>query len=337
MVIEATVKRGLSEDVMLGYKGGLPMAEMILNGFDLKQIRAHDTTLRKDEWIEMDNALLQEVSMRLVAVADLIGRGLTYSLPNAMGTTRHEWEKVSDMDPATRSMDGATRGENDRQTFDMDAIPIYITHKDFNMRARHLAATRAGQTPLDTSQIQVAGRLIAESYEDALINGSKLKAGGGLQSYGYLNYTHRNTHSLATAWNAATVTGENILTDVLNMIDVAKGDRFFGPYVMYINSKWYTKLNQDFKANSDKSIRSRLMEIEALESIKELDVLGDTNNVILVQMTRDVVSMVVGEEPRSIVWDSDGGMLINFKVMGISVPKIKSDFSDRCGIVHASV
>jgi hypothetical protein len=62
----------------------------------------------------------------------------------------------------------------------------------------------------------------------------------------------------------------------------------------------------------------------------------DDNNVLLIQMTSDVVVMLNGADLQAIQWDVEGGMRINFKAMTIQVPLIRSDIDNRCGIVHMS-
>jgi len=54
----------------------------------------------------------------------------------------------------------------------------------------------------------------------------------------------------------------------------------------------------------------------------------------MVQMTSDVIRMVVGMEITTVQWETNGGMLQNFKVMGIIVPQIRSDINSLCGIAY---
>ena len=53
-------------------------------------------------------------------------------------------------------------------------------------------------------------------------------------------------------------------------------------------------------------------------------------------MSDDVVSMVEGLPIQTLEWDSEGGMVVNFKVMTILVPQIRNDQTLRSGIVHLS-
>jgi hypothetical protein len=101
----------------------------------------------------------------LVGVADLIGAGLVKPVSNALAKTVFGYEKVDFMDPATVSLDGTSRTANDRQEFSLNQLPLPITHKDFFINLRVLAASREKGEALDTTQVRTAGRVVAEKAE----------------------------------------------------------------------------------------------------------------------------------------------------------------------------
>lgn len=292
-------------------------------------------TLRKEEWKSFDEALVEEGVIRLRAAADLMNAGLTSTIPNGLGKTVREWEKVTDMLPAELSLDGNVRTEDDRQEFLLQQLPLPIAHKDFSLNLRTLIASRDRGESLDTTQVRTAGRLVAELVESTLINGST-KAFGGLTIFGYRTHPDRNTAGFGTggAWTGAK-TGEEILTDLLTMITGAEGDRFFGPYWLYVAADASTKLAEDFKANSDKTIMQRLMEVDQLAAIRVADQMPAAN-VVLVQGTRDVAELIEGEPLQTVQWDINGGFRINFKAFTIQVPLVKSDAQGRSGVFHMS-
>lgn len=292
-------------------------------------------TLRKDEWKSFDEALVEEGVIRLRAVADLMNAGLTSMIPNGLGKTVREWERVTDMFPAEVSLDGNVRTEDDRQEFVLSQLPLPITHKDFSLNLRTLIASRERGESLDTTQVRTAGRLVAEKTEAMLLNG-ETKTFGGLTIYGYTTHPDRNTAGFGnSAWSSGTPDGEDILTDLLTMITALEGDRFFGPYWLYVPANTSTKLEEDFKANSDKTIRQRLMEVEPLQQIRVVDQLT-ADNIVLVQGTRDVAEMIEGEPLQTVQWDINGGFRINFKAFQIMVPLVKSDAQGRSGVFHMS-
>ncbi len=295
-----------------------------------------NATLRKDEWIHLDTALVEEGMIRLQGVADLLGAGLTRPVQNAMGKTVFEYEKVTDMNPAEVSLDGNSRSENDRQEFELDSVPLPLTHKDFNIDLRTLEASRNTGESLDTTQIRTAGRLIAEETELMLFQGGKQF--GGKAIWGYTNFPDRNqvTYGTNGAWSAAAKTGEDILADVLTMIAAAQADRYYGPYWIYVDSASSVKLEDDYKDESDKTIRQRILEVNQVSSIRVVDQMP-ANHTLLVQATLDVAAMVTGIPLQTIQWDINGGFKIAFKAFQIMIPLIRSDAAGRCGVVDMTV
>lgn len=292
-------------------------------------------TLRKDEWVAFDEALIEAAVVRTRGVSDLINAGLTMQVPNSMGKTVLEYEKISDMDPASVSLDGMVRTENDRVEFGLSALPLPITHKDFFLNLRTLTASRLRGEPLDTTQVRIAGRKIAEMQEQMLFSGGKTF--GGNPIYGYTTHPDRNTISFGAGgtWSGAGKTGEQMLADSLLLISTSETDRMYGPWVIYVSRNMSTRLDGDFKANSDKTIRQRLLEVEGINSIRVVDFLA-ADNVVMVQMTSDVVVLVQGEPLQTVQWDIEGGFGLNLKAFIIQVPLIRSDIDGKSGIVHMS-
>lgn len=294
-------------------------------------------TLRKDEWKEFDEVLIEEAAIRLRGVADLIGAGLVKTVANGMGKTVYEYEKVTDMGSATTSMDGLSRTENDLVEFMLNGLPLPITHKDFFINLRKLMASRERGEALDTTQVRIAGRVVAEATETMLFSGGKTF--GGLPIYGYLTHPNRivSVHFSDDVWSAASVDGADIIKDVLAGIAALEAQRFYGPYWVYVPSGYSTKLEEDFKANGSQTIRQRILSIDRVQKLTVADKCTD-GHVIVMQPTMEVACMVEGEALQTIQWDVQGGFQINFKAFTINVPLIRADASSRCGVcdIHHS-
>src|SRR5688572_27041238 len=91
-----------------GAGAGVAM-KLLQSGFNVDALRPQDT-LRRDDWIFFDNTVVDIARTRLIGIADLIRQGLVMNLPNALGHTRVEWERIGDMDPAEISMAAVTEG-----------------------------------------------------------------------------------------------------------------------------------------------------------------------------------------------------------------------------------
>ncbi len=293
------------------------------------------TVLQNYEWKYFDQELIAEAQIRLRGVAALISAGLVKRIPNGLAKTVLEYSKITDMDPAVVSMDGVTRSENDRIDYSAAGLPLPITHKDFYLNLRTLLASREGGQPLDSTYVRLAGRKVAEETERMLFSGGKVFA--GLSIYGLTNHPNRNTASFGTngAWSAAAKTGADIIADINTMLAALAGDRFYGPYWIFVPANAAFKLGEDYKAATSGTIRERALAIDGISQIMVVDQLA-SGNVVMVQPTSDVIEMVEGEPLQTVQWDIHGGFQINFKAFQIMVPLIRADAQGRSGIVHMS-
>ena len=301
-----------------------------------KQIQVNTTgTLRRDEWKALDEAVLGISESRLVGVNDLVTRGLVYNLGNAMGTTVLESHDVSDALTAELSMDGVTRGRNDRPVFGTTYLPIPIIHADYEINARVLAASRNMRNPLDTTMAERAARKVSEKLEAMLFTSTTYTFGGGT-IYSYLNHPNRNPVSLGTAWDDSGVTGADIIDKVLELKQASINAFHFGPWVLYIPTAYETKLDADYDASTPgTTIRERILKIAGITGVQVIDTMT-ADNVLLVQMTSDVVRLVRGMGIQNVQWQTEGNFVNKYKVMTIAVPQIRADQNGKSGVTHAS-
>lgn len=291
--------------------------------------------LQYDEWKDIDRAVIGVATQRLVAVADLIGRGLTHPL-GSIGNTISLFERSSDITGATIDMSGVTRAEKDTVAYDYGQVPVPIVHKDFSVNIRRLEASRKFGEAIDTTMAGLAARVVAESSEDMLLSGASIQVDGAT-IYGYTSHPDRNTVTLSMQWTNASKTGALILADVQAMLAAARADRMFGPFVLYIPASYEGKLDDDFNPSTSdtRTIRERILKLGGIEDIKVVDRMPD-HNVVLVQMTKETVDMAIAQDINTISWEEKGGLATEYKVMAVWVPRVKSDFDGRCGVVHLS-
>jgi hypothetical protein len=90
-----------------------------------------------------------------------------------------------------------------------------------------------------------------------------------------------------------------------------------------------------------RTIRERILALGQIADIRVADRLASgvtttvaDHSVLLVQMTRDVVDLAIAQDINTTSWQMYGGMVERFKVWACWVPRIKSDFDGRSGVVH---
>lgn len=298
----------------------------------------------------VDRAVVQVGLERLVVAADVMAAGLTYELNDPLSVTQLEWERINKVGHAQRTMSPSARGENQLVNRDVKRLPIYVTTDDFSIGIRTLKASQRVGNPLDVTQVQQATRRVNEAIEDAMINGSTTLDGqplvvGGYGAPGILNAPNANAQALSVNWagtNTIGTTGPAIVDDVLAMIGKAQADKKFGPYNLYIGTNAGNLIEGDFKVNTTDTIRQRLERIQAggrAINIRVADQMpGAATGVqaALVQMTSDVLEMVVGQPPTVIPWTSLDGFTLYWLVMAIMVPRVRDDYDGNSGIVIGS-
>lgn len=284
----------------------------------------------------VDTAVVRVGLERLSFVGDLISEGLVFPISNFLGVMEVYWEKEGKIGHAERVMLPTARGERQMPARVGARIPNYLTIDDFSFNVRVLLASERSGAPLDVSMVEQATRRVNEAIEDAGINGAGISVAGH-DAPGLLNAPNVNTYQYVggEAWDVVGHTGEEILSDVLAMIDVLQGDGYYGPYNLYLPTLYGSKLNQDFKSATSGTIRERLEAIEAggrTIRIRVADRLP-ANRVALVQMTSNVVDVIVGQQPIPISWEEGPGWDKHFVVLANVVPRIRDDADGKSGIV----
>lgn len=318
------------------------VAEMVNAGISSPVFNA--TSLRKDEWIQLDSVVMKAARQRLRAWADLAAAN-SYGGFNGMSKTILEHETMSDPGEAVVDMDGLTEGRGDAPRYQLEGLPLPITHSDFWFSARRLAASRNSGTPLDTTMAEAAGRRVAEMIEKTLIGvetgvtyGTASSYGRAPTVYGYTNFPDRITKTDLT-----TPTGTNpeaIMSDVIEMRELLYSDNFYGPFVLYHSTGYDRYLDDDYYRSGGTSVlqtlRQRIQAIDGISAVRRLDFLTSGYQMIMVQMTSNVARAINGMDITTVQWESSGGLRLNFKVMAIQVPQLRADYNSNCGIVHGT-
>jgi hypothetical protein len=308
------------------------------------------TALRKDQWIMLDNVVLGAARARLRAWADLRAAN-TFGGFDGMATPILEHEIMTDAGEALVDMEAMAEGRNFQPSFELIPLPLPITHADFWMSERFLAASRAKGQPQDTLRAEMAGRRVGELIEQTLIGSLDGVQYGPTKDalskvYGYTNHPDRITKTNLTA--SASATPAQLVDQVIAMRELAYAQNFYGPFMLYVSTGYDAKLDADYVvgtaaqglASPSGTIRQRIMAIDGITGVRRLDYLsGDV--MLLVQMTQDVVQAVNGLEITTVQWEGKGGLMKNFKVMAIQVPRIRSVYisgtaTKKTGIVHGT-
>lgn len=312
-----------------GFMAGSAAKKLLVHGANALRT---NTTLLYDEWKLFDGVVTRVARERLVIVQELMRRGLTFPIPNALGVLQLIWQTSGDLEDASTSMTGLTESDADQLDFGLASMPIPMIHKEFNLDLRQLMVSRNGGMPLDTTMAEIASRKVMEKAESIVFGGLNIAPNLG-QVYGLLNHPNRNTAGVTASW--ATTTGSNIVLDIIRMSTILTGKNQFGPYMLFVSTTVFMRLSEDYKAESDKSILSRILELPGIEGIMPTNSLTGTN-VLMVQLTSDVVQIIDGIQPTMVEWEERGGFELNFMIFAILLPRIRADYAAQSGICHFS-
>ncbi len=294
-----------------------------------------EATLRKDEWIALDELVLKIARPKLKFVNAMRAAGMTKSLTNGLGKTIFQSQSLGDIGDAIISMDGLRESEKDRPHFDITSVPLPIIHKDFEFSSREIATSRNTGEGLDTTGAEMATIKVAEETEKLALGLAGNYVYGGASIQGLTNFSG----SLLKTITSPTVsgwTGSTLLTELLAMRKQAYDAHHYGPFAVFVSPAWDAYLDEDFKATSDKSLRTRLKEVTGISDIITLEYM-ENYDIAMLEMTSTVARMIIGMEPTTIQWEEKGGLLQCFKVMTIQIPQFRADQNGSTGIVYATV
>lgn len=330
------LKNGFDVRALRPYEGkdGRSYLTQNHNGKPVSMVQNAPATLRKDDWITIDRAIVKVARERLTVVSDLRSAGLQHIIPNGMGTTVFQTETEGDFSDARISMSPLADADNDRPEYGLTSLPMPITHKGFDFDIRQIEASRKSGTPIDTSSAEQAGRKVAEGLEKLTLGLSGSFSYGGGFVYGMTNFPSRVTKVMTTP--TGTGTNAATLTEILDMRQSLNDIFHFGPYVIYVSPAWDAFLDEDFSSvKGDITLRERILKLHNISSMKTADFLTGFQ-MIMVQTTNDVIREVVGMDLTTVQWDTQGGLMKHFKVMAIIVPQLRADFNGNSGIAHGT-
>jgi uncharacterized linocin/CFP29 family protein len=297
-----------------------------------------NSTLKKDEWEELDRRVVMAAVAPLVIVNFLVARGLTRSL-GGLGTLVAQYNQVSEMTAATANMRGHSGVEKDLIDTDLVGVPVPIIFKEYEIDQRLLLSSRRMGDGLDVSNGAAAARVVAEKIEDLAINGDTSINLNGATIYGLTSHPDRNTGTAAAFGGGDWGTIGNVTPTISGMIAVLQGDGYYGPYAVWAATTQFNQAALNFFTDgSGDTAADRVRRMAGVESFEQSPQL-DAGEVVVVALTPEVaeIATVPGYFPvTNVEWTSGDAMLNGYKVLAAMTPMIKSDYAGHSGIAHAT-
>ncbi len=301
-------------------------------------------TLRKEEWIKVQDAVVMVHRQRLQAADDLEGIS-RFGGFDGMGTMTLEYQAMSDAGEAVVDMDGHTDGRTDTPLFNLRSLPLPITHSDFGFSSREVAVSRNKGTGVDVRMGEMASRRVAEMVEDTVLGNvtgvtyGTQTAGPGTHTgtstvYGYRNFPSRLTKTNFTT--PTTTNGPTTYAEVLVALQQLYAQNVYGPFILYHSVDWSAYMDMPFSLsggnNPSETLRTMLKKIPDIQDIRRLDRLTSTYTFLFVQATGESAQMVVGMDTTTVQWEQKGGLDLRWKV-----PRFFIDYNTQVGILHGTI
>ncbi len=296
------------------------------------------SALRKDEWEELDTAVVNAAVKPLNVVSRLESAGLVRRF-GGLGTLMAQYNKVSEMTEADVSLRAHSSSEKGRVDFSLASVPVPLIYKEYELDARELESARLLGNTFDTAHAEAAARVVGEKIEQIAISGYSGAALNGQTIYGLTNHPDRNADTAANFGGGDWGTITNVLPTISGMISAVKADNYYGPYGIFVASTQYNQATMSyFTDGSGDTPADRIMRIPNVSFFEEAPWLAD-GNVLLVTLSTEVVQ--IGFVPSywpitNLEWSSGDGMALMFKVLSAFTIIVKSDYSGKSGIAHAT-
>ena len=298
----------------------------------VRTLRTNDL-LRKDEWKELDRALIEIAAVRLAPLERFRQLGLVRQL-DGLGVLLSQYEKLSDFTDAEVGMSATSATQEDSHDISITSVPIPVIAKDFRVDVRRLLASRRGPNgggggeAIDVTQVRTATRKVAEKMVEMLFTGYA----GNLDGNTLKGLTNQADVNLVSGSDWGTVA--NIYDNVITAITALQGDRMYGPYGMFVSTTQYLQM-LTYIASVNQTALMRVMSIPGMNFVEPADQLTD-GTAVLFQTTADVADIAIAMDPAVVEWDEKGGLEGHFKIMAAYAPRPKSDYDGRSGIAYIS-
>ena len=313
--------------------------EMVVNeaGFPVVGYRdglAVHSLLRKQEWEELDRAVIEAVKLRQVAVADLRSRGLVQPL-GGLGTLVSQWNVASEKSRPVVSMDGRSQGRRDRVNKKLYGVPVPIIHDEYEIGIRELEASRRLGDALDVTEAAESGASVSEELELMLFSGYSAVNVGGNTIYGLTTLPARDTGTAAAYGGGDFGTISNVVPTFLGVLAALAAKRYHGPFGCYIAQTQYHQMLSTYTDGSGQTALQRVEALPQIAFVKPSDFLSD-GVMTATQLTRTVIDLAIAMDVTNREWTSPDGMALYYKVLLAMVPRLKTDHSGNAGTAHVT-
>ena len=293
-----------------------------------------DGTVRHEDFLVIKDKIIEVRQRKLNGIADLMSNGL--SIPASIGDQLVGFENTNEFQEAEQDMNPTSFDNNDT-TFTKDFVPNPITHSSFSVPWR-----QQGFQYKNSKGMVASIRQVAEKVEKTLFLGnsgiSVTFNATAFQIYGYTTHPNRGVDTISD-WTL-TASTEAIITETVTALGLMFADqggiKDENSVIMYVANDIWMNLQNDFKANSDKTVKDRLLQISQIKEVKPAEKLTN-GNAILVEMEDRTIELAVAQDIIVVPHVKTNPMASqHMTAYAAMVHKIHEDSNSNTGIMHLS-
>lgn len=291
-------------------------------------------TVRHEDFLVIQDKVVEVRRRKLNGITDLMEAGLSFGV--SLEEQLVGFENVNEFQDAEQEMNPNSYQNNDT-VFTEEFVPNPITHQSFSVPWRQQGFDYKRSLGLVESVRQVAERL-----ENTLTNGNatiSVSFGGQANPiFGYTTHPNRGTGTISD-WslvaNIALIVPEAI--EQVGLMWATQGGVENDSVMLYVANDVWTNLQNDYKADSERSVMTRLMDVPQFKGIKPLEKLA-SKQVVMVEMLERTIQLATASDIITVPHIKTNPMapqvLTTYAAM---VQQIKSDSKGNTGIRHLTV
>jgi len=294
-------------------------------------LRNADGTLRHEDFMVIQDRIVEVRRRVLNGIADLQTQGLTFSVD--IGEQIVGFENINEFQAAEQEMNPNAYQNNDT-VFTESYVPNPITHQSFQVPWRQTGFSYKRSLGMTESIRQVSERL-----ENTLFNGNAAISvnfnGTAFPIYGYTTHPDRGTDTISDWADIANIA--DIIPELIEQIGLmwsTQGGVGNDRVMVYVANDIWTNLQNDYKAAVAGSVLERAKQISQVMDIKPAEKLAD-GSVVLVEMESRTIELAIASDviavPHTKTNPFAPQVMTTYAAM---VQQIKVDSNDKTGVRH---
>jgi len=289
--------------------------------------------LSREEWERLDAAIAKRIAQRINIVGDLQAAGLSDTLP--IGVYLSKWRVASERIAAQVTMEFETRVDSDRSDFKHYAVPVPIYQTDYDFGRRYLESVRLAGRNVETTEAELAAEAVVETVESVIVNGSTDISVEGYTIPGLRTLASRTTGTAAAFGGGDFGTISNILPTFLGVYSTLSGNRYYGPFNIYIANTQYVEMLNRYTDGSSKTALQVIEELPFVNFVKANDLMT-AGEMVWYQPSSDVIDLRVALDMENVRWEAPDQSRAYYKVMWAGVCRMKTDYAGNAGIAQVT-